>query len=286
MEKSFINVITATLSLALLVNTSLLAQIKTPQASPSATISQGIGLGKATVNYSRPALKGRTMFGKQLPYGVVWRTGANAVSTIEINEEMSFNGNLVPAGVYALLSIPGEKEWTIILNGEAEQWGAYAYNPEKDILRFKVKPEKTNSLVEFFTIDFASFTPTSAVVAISWEHTKVSFELKQDPDIKIMAQIDATLAKSEISADEYLAAAVYYMETGRNKEKAYQWSKKAAEMNPKYWTMYNYGRAAAAFSKCDEAIKAAEKGLAMAKESGDMAYVINNQGVIDSCNKK
>ncbi len=286
MKKTLISLLTATFCIILLANTALLAQIITPQPSPSAMISQGIGLGEARISYSRPSLKGRTMFGKQIPYNVVWRTGANAVATIEITEEMSFNGNLIPAGLYALLSIPGEKEWTIILNQDAKQWGAYTYNPDKDILRFSVKPENTTMLHENFTIDFSAFTPTSATVTISWEHTKVSFELKQDPDKKIMAQIDATLTKNDITADEYLAAAAYYMETGRSKDKAYQWSKKSAEMNPKYWTFYNYARAAAAFNKCDEAISVAKKGLALAQESGDMAYVINNQGVIDNCQKK
>lgn len=286
MKKSWISLLTASLCIILVASTTLFAQIQTPQASPAATVSQAIGLGQATITYSRPSLKGRTMFGKQLPYDVVWRTGANAVTTIDITEDMSFNGNLVLAGSYSLLSIPGVKEWTIILNQDAKQWGAYTYNPDKDILRFNVKPEKTTSLIENFTIEFSKYTPTSATVAISWENTEVSFEIKQDPDKKIMAQITATLSKSEITADEYLAASTYYMETGRSKDKAYEWSKKAAEMNPKYWTYYNYGRAAAAFNKCGEAIKAAEKGLALANESGDMSFVINNQGIIDSCKKK
>ncbi len=284
MKKTCIGLLT-TFSLILLTIHSLQAQIQTPQASPTASISQAIGLGTATINYSRPSLKGRQMFGKQLPFGDVWRTGANAVTTIEISEEMSFMGTSVPAGIYGLLSIPGEEEWTIILNQDSKQWGAYTYQKEKDVLRFKVKPVKTKEKTEHLTIGFTTFTPTSATLTIAWENFKTSFEISQNPEKQIMTQIDATLAKSEVSANDYLSIANYYYETGKSKDKTYEYSKKAAEMNPKYWSYFVFARAAATVGKCDEAVKAAEKGLTLAKESGDMAYVINNQSVIDSCKK-
>src|SRR5580693_3618324 len=127
------------------------AQI-TPQPSSSQTITQGFGLGTITLTYSRPNTKGRTIFGVVEPYDKVWRTGANWATVIKFSDDVTLEGNKVPAGEYALFSIPGENQWTIILSKKAKQWGAYTYDQADDYLRFSVKPVKLPRPVETFTL--------------------------------------------------------------------------------------------------------------------------------------
>lgn len=262
------------------------AQIQTPQASPAATVSQSIGLGKATVEYSRPSLKGRKMFGGQVPYGKVWRTGANKVTNLILSEEMQINGQKVPAGTYGLFTIPTATDWTIILSKDANVWGAYTYKPENDLLRFSVKSQKLAKAQEHFTIEFTDFTPNEASVAISWENALVKFPIKNDVDAKIMAEIDQKMSAAEISPATYSAAANYYYDTNRDLNKAYEWASKVVEKDQKFWTYYLRGKIAAKIGQCDVAVADATKGLALAKEAGDDAYVLNHQKILNDCKGK
>jgi hypothetical protein len=122
-----------------------------PQPSTQQIIIQNFGLGQIILTYSRPNVKGRKIFGYTEPYGLVWRTGANAATTIKFTEEVTLEDKKVPAGEYALFSIPGEKEWTFILNKTAKQWGAYSYKEGDDLARFKVPVTKTTSPTETLT---------------------------------------------------------------------------------------------------------------------------------------
>ena len=262
------------------------AQIQTPQASPSATISQTIGLGKATVEFSRPALKGRKMFGVQVPYGKVWRTGANKITNLILSEDMLVGGQKVAAGTYALFTIPTTTDWTIILNKDASMWGAYEYKQANDVLRFTVKSQKLAKTQEYFTIEFTDFTASETNVAISWENVQVKFALKNDPDEKIMAEIKQKTAASDISAATYSAAANYYYDTNRDLNQAFQWANKVVEQDQKFWTYYLRGKIAAKIGKCDVAVADATKGLALAKEAGDDSYVLNHQQVLKDCKGK
>ena len=262
------------------------AQIQTPQASPSATISQTIGLGKATVEFSRPALKGRKMFGVQVPYGKVWRTGANKITNLILSEDMLVGGQKVAAGTYALFTIPTTTDWTIILSKDANMWGAYEYKEANDVLRFTVKSQKLAKTQEYFTIEFTDFTASETNVAISWENVQVKFALKNDPDEKIMAEIKQKTAASDISAATYSAAANYYYDTNRDLNQAFQWANKVVEQDQKFWTYYLRGKIAAKIGKCDVAVADATKGLALAKEAGDDSYVLNHQQVLKDCKGK
>ncbi len=263
-----------------------MAQIQTPQASPAATISQSIGLGKATVEYSRPALKGRKMFGVQVPYGKVWRTGANKITNLILSEDMLVGGQKVAAGTYALFTIPTATDWTIILNKDANMWGAYEYKEANDVVRFTVKSQKLAKAQEYFTIEFTDFSASEANVAISWENVQVKFTLKNDPDEKIMAEIKQKMAGSDISTATYSAAANYYYDTNRDLNQAYQWANKVVEQDQKFWTYYLRGKIAAKIGKCDVAVADATKGLALAKEAGDDSYVLNHQQVLKDCKGK
>jgi hypothetical protein len=262
------------------------AQIQTPQASPGATISQTVGLGKVTVEYSRPALKGRKMFGVQVPYGKVWRTGANKITNVILSDEMMVNGQKVAAGTYGLFTIPTATEWTIILNKDADLWGAYDYKQENDVVRFTVKAQNLAKAQESFTIEFIDFNANETNVAISWENVMVKFPIKHDSDAKIMAEIQKKMAGSEISVGTYSAAANYYYDTNRDLKQAYEWATKVVENDQKFWTYYLRGKIAAKIGQCDVAVADATKGLAMAKEAGDDAYILNHQNVLKECKGK
>ena len=259
------------------------AQIRTPQPSPSATVSQGVGLGKVTIDYSRPALKGRKMFGDQVPYGKVWRTGANTATKLTLDADMTINGKVVPAGSYALLTIPGENEWTIIINKTAQSFGAFAYKESEDFMRFTTKVEKLATPAEFFTIEFTDFTSTATNIAIRWENAQVKFSIKTDPDAQIMAQIQAETAKADAKPGVFSAAANYYFDTNRDLKQAREWADKVVEADKKYWTYYLRGKIAAKQGDCKTAKADAEAGLKMAQEAGDDAYIKNHRGVLAMC---
>src|SRR5476651_1191742 len=151
------------LALAIFGTSAVNAQgLKMPQASSTQTLIQDLGLGKITIVYSRPNAKGRVMLGKQEPYGTVWRTGANSATTITFTDDVTIEGNKVPAGTYGLFSIPDAKEWTIILSKTSKTWGAYSYKAEDDFLRFKVKAWNVKEPVETFTMQFENVFPTTA----------------------------------------------------------------------------------------------------------------------------
>ena len=148
-----------------------------PRLSPEASVYEKVGYTDVTIVYCRPGVKDRKIWGDIVPYNEVWRTGANEATTIEFSKDVKIEGKDVPAGKYSLFTIPGEKEWTVIINKQAEQWGAFNYNQDEDLVRFKVKPEK-GSFAErlLFTFDYVS--PYTAKVVCQWENVKVSFTIE------------------------------------------------------------------------------------------------------------
>lgn len=142
-------------------------------ASPKETVTETVGGAKTTIVYCKPSAKGRKIMGGLVPYGQVWRTGANEATTVTFDKAVKVEGKDLAAGTYALFTIPGENEWTIIFNKESQQWGAYNYKESEDVLRVKVKPAKTDSFVETFTI-----TPEKNQVSLKWENTAVAFQVK------------------------------------------------------------------------------------------------------------
>ena len=247
---------------------SIDAQISTPQPSPSATISQNIGLAKATIEYSRPSLKGRKMMGSALvPYGKVWRTGANKVPNLILTKDVMIEGNKVAAGTYGIFTIPNATEWTIVLSKKPDQWGAYEYKQEDDLLRFNVKAGKLAKAEEHFTMAFDNFTPTSAKVVISWENAQVKFSIAHDPKADIMAEIKTKTAAADATPDSYFDAANYYFDNNQDLNQAFEWSNKVVEKQKEYWTYYLRAKIAAKLNKCDIASADATKGLELAKKA-------------------
>jgi hypothetical protein len=258
-------------------------QIQMPQASPSATISQKIGLTDVSIEYSRPSTKGRKIFGELVPFGEVWRTGANAATIINFKTEAKVEGNLVPAGSYALYSIPGKTEWTIILSKNTKLWGAVGYDAADDLLRFKVKPGKTGQKYETMEINFVDMTDTGATVALKWETTRVRFRIETEVDSIVMAEIKSLVIDKEAENPGLLyQAANYYFTNNKDMNQAFDWITKSVSEDPKYWTMHLKAKIELALGKKKEAIESATKSMEMAKEAKNPDYVSLNERLIKS----
>jgi len=256
----------------------------TPAPSSTQTIIQDFGLGKITLTYSRPNVKGRKIFGYTEPYNTVWRTGANAATTITFTDDVMLEGHKVAAGEYGLFSIPGEGEWTIILNKTAKQWGAYDYKAADDYLRFTIKPVKIQENVETLTMQFTNVFPTSADFNILWEHTALVVHLTTDIDAKVMARIDSAM---QTANKPYYDAIIYYWNNNKDMDKALSWAIALQTVPgfppyvPKLWL------ARVELKKGDKAaaIKAAQEGIAAAKAGNSTEYVRLNTEVLDQASK-
>ncbi len=260
------------------------AQIAMPAASPASTVTQKVGLTDVTVTYSRPSVKGRAIFGGDVvPYDKMWRTGANAATVIKFSDAVTIAGNKVPAGEYALYTIPGKNEWTIILHKNTKHWGdgGKEYKQEEDQARFKVKPETNPRAVESFTINFANLKNNAADVELMWDKTIASFTIETDVDSKVMAQIQEKVVNGkDVAPGMYAAAASYYFETGKDLKQASEWMKKANANEPKFWNLHTQAKIQAKMKDYKGAIKTAEQSLALAKKENNDDYVRMNEKAI------
>ena len=253
--------------------------IKTPQPSPGQTIKQDFGISSIELNYSRPGIKGRKIFGDLVPYGKVWRTGANSATRIKFSDDVTVGGIALKAGEYAIYTVPGEKEWEIIINKGSVNWGT-DYKQEDDILRVKTTPVKLDQPVETFTMQFANVKSNSTDLQIMWDKTLVSVPITADIDQKIMADIDKVMNHDN---RPYFAAAMYYMETGRDLNQALTWFDKAIEQNPNaYWIYHQKANALAKLGKKEEAKATAQKSMDLAKAQKNDDYVKLNEKLLEN----
>lgn len=258
--------------------------IKMPAASPSQKVEQTVGLGTVSIDYSRPSVKGRKIFGDLEPYGQVWRTGANASTKIKFSDDVTIEGNKIPAGEYALYTIPNKEEWTVILNKNTKLWGSDGYKQEEDQARFKVKAQKNPRKVETFTINFANLKSDAADVEILWDDVIVPFTIKTDTDAKVMAQIQEQVVNNpNATPAQYAAAANYYADNNRDLKQAHEWMKKAnSGSDVKFWNVHAQAKLEAKMKDYKSAIKTAEKSLEMAKAANNDAYVrLNEKAIAD-----
>jgi tetratricopeptide (TPR) repeat protein len=254
-------ILAAALSFAVM-NTNAQA-IKTPAPSPTQTIKQDFGISSVELIYSRPSMKGRKVFGDLVPWGKVWRTGANSATRIKFADDVMFGGQTLKAGEYALYTVPNEKEWEIIINKGSANWGT-DYKQEDDVIRVKAKSSKLDDAVESFTMQFANVKPSTAELQIMWDKTYVSVPFSTDVESKVMAQINNAMNKDN---RPYFQSAMYYMDNGKDLNQALAWFDKAAEMNPNaYWIQHQRANALAKLGRKQEAKDAAEKSMKMAKE--------------------
>lgn len=278
MRKTYLLV--ATMLLACLSYKSYAQVPRIPEASSTQTIIQDFGLGKITITYSRPNVKDRKTFGGIIPWGEVWRTGANAATTITFTEKVLIEGNSVPAGTYSLFSIPEKNEWTIILNKVVKQWGAYSYKQSEDFVRFKIKPLRVSEKRETFTMAFANSTTKATDLYLVWDHTAAAIHLETDDDAKITANIDELMKGDR--KPYYFNAIQYYYENNKDVDKALGWVYEAEKIDPK-GPWYKLWESRLLLRKGDKAgaIAAAEAGVALAKASKDDEYERLNKEALD-----
>lgn len=272
----------------LLSTLSLSAQINMPAASPTFELKGTVGLTEIKVVYSRPSAKERKVAGNLIPYGEVWRTGANASTKISFSEDVKLNGNALPAGDYALYTIFTEEKATIILSKHLEWWGASGYDEAEDALRFEVPVKHPSSHYETFTISFSDFTSNSANLNMKWEHTKAMFNIESEVDSKVMADIKASVIDSTPeNAGVYFQAASYYYETERDNKTALNWVNKAIEGSEReqYWVFHLKAKLLARLGEKNEAIKTAKKSIELATTGKNPDYVRLNEGLISSLKK-
>lgn len=248
-----------------------------PEPSAHCRVTQTLALSEVSIDFSRPNLKGREIFGTLVPWGSVWRTGANASTKLELGEELFIEGNRVPAGSYSLLSIPGKESWTIILNKDTTLWGHYGYDQAKDLLRFEVPTRRGKDWVETMDIAFTDVSEWASTVEIRWGQYRIPFRLEVDReavDARIMADIEAKLVAAEsieepvVRAHVYFLAGEYYKESGRDLEKALALIDQGIQVSPvNYFFLYK-SEVLGKLGRYDEAIATSQRGLDLFLEGG------------------
>lgn len=259
------------------------AQLKTPAPSTTQTIKQDFGLGNIELSYSRPGMKGRKIFGDLVPFGNVWRTGANNATTITFSDAVTIGGKKVAPGKYGLLSIPDKNSWILIISKQLDVTSPAGYKQENDVARVEVKTMKIGDKMETFTMQFAEVKPTSCELHIMWENTAVALPITTDVDGKVMAQIDQLMNKDN---RPYFNAAMYYMDNGKDLNQALTWFDKAVELNPSaFWIHHQRANCLAKLGKKEEAKAAAEKSKGLAATAKNEDYVKLNEKLLAELNK-
>jgi hypothetical protein len=265
------------LSIAMMADAQTLT---TPQPSPTQTIRQNFGLSTVELSYSRPGIKDRKVFGDLVPFGKVWRTGANQATTVTFGEDVMIGDKKVPAGKYGLLTIPEKDQWTVIITKQLDVTSPAAYKQEQDVVRVMAKPVALPFSVETFTMTFDDVKSNSMELGMLWDKTMVSIPIKVDVDTKIMAQIDNIMNKDN---RPYFNAAMYYVDNGKDQAKALAWFDKAIEQNPKaFWVYHQRANLLAKMGKKQDAIASANKSIELAKEAKNDDYVALNQKLLST----
>lgn len=269
----------------LLLSTTLLteAQLKTPAPSPAQTLRQDFGLGNIEISYSRPGVRGRKIFGDVVPYGQVWRTGANNATTIAFTDEVIIGGKKLAPGKYGLLTIPGSKEWVVIISKQTNVTSPADYKADQDLVRVNAAAAKSKTATETFTIAVQDIKNTSCNLVISWDKRQITVPIQTEIEAKIMANIDAAMKTEK---PPYYNAAMYYMDNGKDLNQALSWFDKAIEANPTaFWIHYQRANCLAKLGKKAEAIAGAEKSKQLATEAKNGDYVKLNEKLIAELNK-
>ena len=245
-------------------------KIEFPQPSPAASVKEKVGVTDVSVEYSRPSARERKIFGGLVPYGQVWRTGANAATKITFGGDVKLGGTAVPAGSYALFTIPGENEWTVILSKVTDEWGSYAYNEKDDQARVKVKPVAMAEPLETMTIGLQDMRAGKANLVIAWEKTKVPVPIDTDLVAKVKPQIEAAMAGS--GEKPYFPAAMFYYENDLDMNLAKEWIEAASKKQPDaVWITYRKGLILKKAGDKAGAMAAAKQALEMAsKQEGEI----------------
>ncbi|HVR97180.1 MAG TPA: DUF2911 domain-containing protein [Thermoanaerobaculia bacterium] len=247
------------------------AQVLTPRASPAASVGMKIGTTDVEVRYHRPAVKGRKIWGGLVPYGEVWRLGANDATTVRFSDPVKMEGKDVPAGTYAFFAIPGPDAWTLILNRRAEQWGAYFYKESEDLLRFQVKPQ-TGPHAEWMSFSLTPATPESAVLEMAWETLRLPVRIDVDVPRIVWGNLDKAIAEKP-DADNYLYAVNYALERGERLDEAMTWVDKALALEEGFWGYEAKAKLLQRAGKADDALPLLDKAIALARGKAPQGYI-------------
>lgn len=260
------------------------AQLKTPAPSPLQTIKQSFALSEIGIEYSRPSAKGRVIYGDVVPFGKLWRTGANGSTKISFGEDVKVEGQNVPAGTYALYSIPNKDNWELMLYKDLTLGGNTGeYKKENELIRFNVKPSMLTEKIETFELNVANISSNSANIELRWENTRVAFSVVADIDTKIMKNIEKNVIND---SRPYYQAASYYYENNKDLKLALEWADKAVSQNPKaYWVLLLKAKIQAKANDKKGASATAAQVVTIAKEEQDDAYVKMAEQIIADSKK-
>jgi hypothetical protein len=256
-------------------------KIEFPAPSPACTLKQRVGLTDIEIDYSRPSIRGREVFGGLVPYGKVWRAGANQATKIIFSTPVKLNGTDVAAGTYALFAIPGKEEWTIIINKGAEQWGAYKYDEKDDVARIKAKPVEIGRSVETFAINIDDIKDNSSELVMVWDKTKVPVKIEVNFADKLRSQIDAAM-DSDNAKKPYFQAAMFYYNNGLDLQKAKKWVDAAIAEHDAHYSVYLKAEILKKLGDKGGAIAAAKHSSELAVKANEPGYVKMNDDLISS----
>lgn len=234
---------------------SFAQDFRTPRPSPDATVSQYVGVTNITIDYSSPAVKGRKIWGELVPFDEVWRTGANEATTITFTDAVSVNGNVLAAGTYGIHTLPNAGEWEIIFSKDTPVDASSTFDPKKEVLRLKVKPEE-HSFMERMAFLFTNATENSVNVNLLWEKLKVSFKV----EVKTQ-EITLQKARDAFKWNQLMAAATYSLEQNTNLDEGFKWIQASTLINENYWNKRILAQYLAKKNQKSEAISTMEKAI-------------------------
>ncbi len=271
-------IVKTTLLFFLIVPFVMSAQINKPSLSPRITKSLNVGLAAVTLDYGQPNKQNRPIFGDLIPYGKVWRTGANFSTKITIDREVTIAKQNVPAGNYALYTIPNANEWTVILSKNTKLWGSSGYNETDDLIRVQIPVITLKDTLETLNIYFENFHDNGGDLVIAWENTKIVLPLFVDSDPIILKTIEDKIINTTeaVNAQTYFEAAQFYLHKNHDLQTAVIWFDKAIALKPAaFWYVYYRAELALKLNDYRTAKVLTEQCLAAAKASkaGDYGYI-------------
>ncbi len=266
------------------------SQIKTPRVSPASAIEQMVGLTEIEVEYSRPSKRGRDIFGNVVPYGKIWRTGADNCTTISFSTDVVIDSQTIQSGKYSIFSIPNKESWDVILYSDTDLWGVPRdWDEDKIVFKSNYKTNKpiVNSIDETFTISFLNITNNDVDIRFSWDYVSVSVNIVV-PTKKIVSENIKQVMSGSPSPSDYYSAAVYYKQENMNLDKALIWINKAIDLfeNPRFYQLRQQSLIMAANKKYSDAIVVANESLRLSIEADNKDYVKMNKESISEWKNK
>jgi hypothetical protein len=247
------------------------AQPRLPFPSPAASVSQEIGISRVSVEYHRPAVRGRAIWGALVPYGETWRLGANEATTLSLSHPAKVAGHDVPAGTYALFAVPGKERWTLVLNRKAKQWGSYFTDPKDDLLRFEVTPSAA-PFAEWMTISLDAAEPGTVRFSWAWEKLAFSFPVEFDVPAIVWAEVDAAVKAKPDDPTTLLQASRWALRRKERLAEGRAWLDRSLAVQESFWNRELLGNYLREEGKTAEAIVAMRRAVELSKGKAPDGY--------------